>query len=58
MSVRIFVLMAVSLFGLLGCQASPPTPAETAAHQRFMTGCRHSDAFRDPDDFETYCSRF
>ena len=57
MSVRI-VLMALSLFTLLGCQASPPTAAETPEQQRFMMSCRPADAARDPDDFETYCSRF
>jgi len=58
MRARILVLIALSLFALSGCQASPPTPAETPDQRRFMMGCRPADAARDPTAFEAYCDRF
>jgi uncharacterized protein YcfL len=57
MRAGILVLIALSLFALLGCQAGPPAP-ETPDQQRFMMGCRPADAARDPTGFVAYCDRF
>jgi len=57
-SARISLLVMLGLLALLGCQQRPLTPQDIQDQQRFMTGCRHSDAARDPTDFEAYCDRF
>ena len=53
-----FMLVILGLLALPGCQQQPTSAQESRDQQRFMTGCRSTDAARDPTAFVAYCDRF